>query len=270
MCGPPANIFFIPILAGMIERLLNDYISGSMHEPLSLPLRLLNDLMQSELFFSEQSETETECIKLETEEMMPEEEILKTAVYNVNIEKIIESVKHRIVNKYHLELDSKWLTIPLAKAILGFLVKKEDAIMLNERSMTYQELSSMGIVNLILIEQTREYLIQLPYMWVCAIVKNSNDPGMTYWKFILKYDELMNWPNFEDFNTKFWALCLNVKVDLPQIKDIKLYKLPHQYPVTKTYENNQVKYANITEIRNGYIDLDLLKNENIKSRAPNQ
>jgi len=26
-----------------------------------------------------------------------------------------------------------------------------------------------------------------------------------------------------------------------------------------------VKYANITEIRNGYIDLDFLKNENIKS-----
>ncbi|CAI2194831.1 3263_t:CDS:2, partial [Funneliformis geosporum] len=216
MCGPPANIFFIPILAGMIERLLNDYISGSMHEPLSLPLRLLNDLMQSELFFSEQSETETECIKLETEEMMPEEEILKTAVYNVNIEKIIESVKHRIVNKYHLELDSKWLTIPLAKAILGFLVKKEDAIMLNERSMTYQELSSMGIVNLILIEQTREYLIQLPYMW----------------------------------GANFSLSFPDVKVDLPQIKDIKLYKLPHQYPVTKTYENNQVKYANITEIRN--------------------
>ena len=26
-----------------------------------------------------------------------------------------------------------------------------------------------------------------------------------------------------------------------------------------------MKYANITEIRNGYIDLDLLKSENIKS-----
>lgn len=26
-----------------------------------------------------------------------------------------------------------------------------------------------------------------------------------------------------------------------------------------------MKYANITEVRNGYIDLDLLKNENIKS-----
>ncbi|CAB4390825.1 unnamed protein product [Rhizophagus irregularis] len=32
----------------------------------------------------------------------------------------------------------------------------------------------------------------------------------------------------------------DVEVDLPQIKDIKLYKLLHQYPVTKTYENNQV------------------------------
>ncbi|CAB4390826.1 unnamed protein product [Rhizophagus irregularis] len=32
----------------------------------------------------------------------------------------------------------------------------------------------------------------------------------------------------------------DAEVDLPQIKDIKLYKLLHRYPVTKTYENNQV------------------------------
>jgi hypothetical protein len=133
MCGSPANIYFIPILAGTIEGPLNDYILGSMHEPLPLPLRLLNDddaikigtkmklfddeyvslhpyfrLSISDIgghvrtleyyyeFFSRQSETETERIKLETEEMMPEEEILKTAVYNVNIEKIMESVKQRI------------------------------------------------------------------------------------------------------------------------------------------------------------------------------
>src|ERR1043165_5817119 len=112
----------------------------------------------------------------------------------------MESVKHRIVNKYHLELNSKWLTIPLAKAILGFSIKKEDAIILNERSITYQEFSSMGIVNLVPMEQS-EYLIRLPYVWVCAIVETSNDPGLTYWKSMLKYDEPMNWPNFEDFNT---------------------------------------------------------------------
>jgi hypothetical protein len=77
---------------------------------------------------------------------------------------------------------------------------------------------------------------------------------------MLKYDEPMNWLNFEDFNTKFWALrlslfCLiesteskkiklktlfkgvdfslsfpDVEVDLPQVKDIKLYKLLHRYP----------------------------------------
>ncbi|CAI2165087.1 14069_t:CDS:2 [Funneliformis geosporum] len=38
MCGPPPNIFFIPILAGTIKGPLNDYISDSIHQPLSLPL----------------------------------------------------------------------------------------------------------------------------------------------------------------------------------------------------------------------------------------
>ncbi|CAG8716047.1 14804_t:CDS:2, partial [Funneliformis caledonium] len=136
-----------------------------------------------------------------------------------------------------------------------------------------------------------EYLIRLPYVWVCAIVESSNDPGMMYLDSMLKYDEPINWQNFEDFNAKFWALRLNlfrligyekiklktlckgaefslsfpdVEVDLPKAKNNKLYKLLHRYPVTKTYENNQVKYANMTEVRNGYIDLDLLKNDNIK------
>src|SRR5436190_1514989 len=231
---------------------------GSLYTPLE---RQCVDRLQT--YFSLQSETETESI----EEMMTEEEKLKKAVYNVNIEKIMEFVKHRIINKYNLELNSKWLTIPLAKAILGFPVKKEDVIMLpnfnekfkslNERSMTYRELSSMGIVNLVPMEQIGEYLIRLPYVWVRAIVERSNDPGMTYWKFMLKYDEPMNWLNFEDFNTKFWALRLSLfrligyekiklktlfkgadfslsfpdaEVDLPQVKDIKLYKLLHQYP----------------------------------------
>ncbi|PKK61990.1 hypothetical protein RhiirC2_791031, partial [Rhizophagus irregularis] len=43
MCHPPPNIYFIPILAGTIEEHLHDYISGSMHKILPLPLRLLND-----------------------------------------------------------------------------------------------------------------------------------------------------------------------------------------------------------------------------------
>ncbi|CAH1768544.1 6465_t:CDS:2, partial [Entrophospora sp. SA101] len=203
----------------------------------------------------------------------------------------MEDVKCRIVRKYHLHLNSHWFTIPLAKAILGFPVHKDDVVDPNESSMTYQELSSMGVVNLVPIKRTEEYLIQLPYVWVCAIVEDSKDPGMMYWKSMLKYDEPMYWQNFEDFNVKFWALCLSlfclmgyekinlktlckgadfslsfpdVEVDLPQ-EDIKLYKLLHQYPVTKTYENNQAKYVDIMEVRNGYINLDLFKNDNIRS-----
>ena len=178
------------------------------------------------------------------------------AVHNVNIGKIMEDVKCRIVRKYRLHINSHWLTIPLAKAILGFPVQIDDAITFNEISMTYQELSSKGFVNLVPMERTEECLIRLPYVWVCAIIENSKDPGMMYWKSMLKYDEPMNWQNFEDFNVRFWALRLSlfhlmgykkinlktlckgadfslsfpdVEVDLPQ-EDIKLYKLLHRYP----------------------------------------
>ena len=280
MCNSPENIFFIPILAGTIEGPLNNYISRSMHEPLPLPLRLLNDDdvirigMAMKLFDDKYVSLHPYFrmsisdlgghvktlefyyelfakIKLETDEMMTEEEKL----YNVNIEKIMHSVKHRIETKYQLGGNSRWLSIPLAKAILGFPVKKEDVIMLDKTPMTYEDLSSMGFVNLVRLEQTREYLIRLPYVWACVIVENSNDPGMIYWKSMLKYDEPMDWQNFEDFNVKFWALRLSlfrlmgyekiklktlckgadfslefpdVEVELP--KNIKLYKLQHRYP----------------------------------------
>ncbi|EXX60614.1 uncharacterized protein OCT59_024055 [Rhizophagus irregularis] len=324
MCRPPPNIYFIPILAGTIEEHLYDYISGSMHEILPLPLRLLNDDdairigMKMNLFddkyvrlhpyfrisicdigghvrtleyyyeyFAQKFAAEHK--KLKTEKMSKEEKI-ETAVHNVNIKKIMEFVKQKIIDKYSLELNSHWLTIPLAKAILGFPVKKMDTIMLNKISMSYQELSSMGVVNLVPTEERGEYLIRLPYVWVCAIVESSDDHGMMYLKFMmLRYDE--PWQNFEDFNAKFWALRLrlfhligykqiklktlfkgadfslsfpDVEVDLPKIIDIKLYRSLHRYPVTKTYKNNQVKYENMTEVRNGYIDLDLLKEGNIK------
>ncbi|PKB92177.1 hypothetical protein RhiirA5_445702, partial [Rhizophagus irregularis] len=43
MCNSPAKIFYIPILAGTIEGAISKYITGSMHEQILLPLRLLND-----------------------------------------------------------------------------------------------------------------------------------------------------------------------------------------------------------------------------------
>ncbi|CAB4474955.1 unnamed protein product [Rhizophagus irregularis] len=36
------------------------------------------------------------------------------------------------------------------------------------------------------------------------------------------------------------------------------------FKVTQSYEKTPVKYENMKEIRNGYLDLDLLKNDNIK------
>ena len=282
------NIFFIPILAGTIEGPLNEYISSSMHEPLPLPLRLLNNedairigikknLFDDEYvklhpyfrigisdlgghvrtleyfyeFFS--NKFETEYMNLKTK-IMTEDAKLKTAVYNVNIKEIMKSVKVMIINKYNLELNSRWLTIPLAKSILGLPVQKKDVITVNKDSITYEELSSMGVVNLVPMERTK-YLIRLPYVWVYAIVESSNEPGFIFWKSMFEYDEPIYWQNFEKFSAQFWALRLSLfrilgydtinlqellcgakfstefpagKVILP--KNLKIGKLRHRYP----------------------------------------
>ncbi|CAB5198446.1 unnamed protein product [Rhizophagus irregularis] len=68
---------------------------------------------------------------------------------------------------------------------------------------------------------------------------------------LLSYDEPMNWQDFEDFNASHFRLLEyekielktlfkgahfphtfpNVKVALPDVEDIKLYKLNHRFPV---------------------------------------
>ncbi|PKC09647.1 hypothetical protein RhiirA5_415385 [Rhizophagus irregularis] len=70
---------------------------------------------------------------------------------------------------------------------------------------------------------------------------------------LLSYDEPMNWQDFEDFNASHFRLLEyekielktlfkgahfphtfpNVKVALPDVEDIKLYKLNHRFPATK-------------------------------------
>ncbi|CAB5212849.1 unnamed protein product [Rhizophagus irregularis] len=326
MCNSPAKIFFIPILTGTIEGAISKYITGSMHEPILLPLRLLNDddainigkkmnLFNDEYvrlhpyfrmsvsdvgghvrtleyyyeYFAEQKNQKGKMKEIKTDE-----EKLKSSLYDVNIGKVMEHVKHRIVSKYQLDNFSNSLSIPLAKAILGLPVGKMDPVKKEYvkvenhelgKFLTYRDLVSMGFVNLVPAEA--HYLIRLPYLWVCAIAEYSTDPEllMMHWKPMLQYDDPNNWQNFEDFNAKFLALRLslfrllgyekinlktllkgaefshefqNFEVVLPETKDIKLYKLQHRYPATKTYEKQKAKSANLPDMRNGYFELDLL------------
>ncbi|CAB5336870.1 unnamed protein product [Rhizophagus irregularis] len=295
MCNSPAKIFFIPILAGTIEGVISKYITGSMHEQILLPLRLLNDddainigkkmnLFNDEYvrlhpyfrmsvsdvgghvktleyyyeYFADQKNQKEQMKEIETDE-----EKLKSSLYGVNIGKVMEHVKHRIVNKYQLDNFSNSLSVPLAKAILGLPVGKMEAVKKENvkvedhelgKFLTYRDLVSMGFVNL--VPAKAHYLIRLPYLWVCAIAEYSTDPEllMMHWKPMLQYDDPNNWQNFEDFNAKFLALrlslfCLlgyekinlktllkgaeflheflNFEVVLPETKDIKLYKLLH-------------------------------------------
>ncbi|PKK62467.1 hypothetical protein RhiirC2_814742 [Rhizophagus irregularis] len=310
------------VMSGTIEGAITDYISGSKHEPILLPLRLLNNddaisigkrmnlfdddyvcrhpyfrisisdvgrhVRTLEYYYSNFAKQKDDKMKLGTETG-------ETGLYDVNIGKVMEYVKHTIVNKYQINRYTSYLSVPLAKAILGLPVGKLDAVKKenvkdNEGKLqTYEELVSMGLINL--VPAGTLYLIRLPYLWVCAIAEYSTDPDLSNWKSMLQYDDPINWQNFEDFNAKFLALRLglfrllgyekinlkkflkgadfshsfpDVEVALPETRNIKLYKLLHRYPVAKTYKNQEAKYVNLTEMRNGYIDLDLLQNDDIK------
>ncbi|CAB5186239.1 unnamed protein product [Rhizophagus irregularis] len=294
----------------------------SKHEPILLPLRLLNNddaisigkrmnlfdddyvcrhpyfrisisdvgghVRTLEYYYSNFAKQKDDKMKLGTETG-------ETGLYDVNIGKVMEYVKHKIVNKYQINRYTSYLSVPLAKAILGLPVGKLDAVKKENvkdhegKLQTYEELVSMGLINL--VPAGTLYLIRLPYLWVCAIAEYSTDPDLSNWKSMLQYDDPINWQNFEDFNAKFLALHLglfrllgyekinlkkflkgadfshsfpDVEVALPETRNIKLYKLLHRYPVAKTYKNQEAKYVNLTEMRNGYIDLDLLQNDDIK------
>ncbi|PKK67212.1 hypothetical protein RhiirC2_576947 [Rhizophagus irregularis] len=212
MCKPPANIFFIPILAGTIEGAISDYISGSMHEPILLPLRLLNNddaisigkrmnlfdddyvcqnpyfrisisdvgghVRTLEYYYSNFAKQKDDKMKLATET-----ETGETCLYDVNIGRVMEYVKHKIVNKYQINRYSSHLSVPLAKAILGLLVGKVDAVKKenvkekenvkdkrkHQTHQTYEELVSMGLINLVPAGRKNTLFVYLTYGYVQSL-----------------------------------------------------------------------------------------------------
>ncbi|CAG8500202.1 16689_t:CDS:2 [Funneliformis caledonium] len=274
MCGPPSNIFFIPILSGTIEGPLNDYISGSMHQPLLLPLYLLEDddaiaIGKAMKLFDDQYVKCHPYFRMSIGDIgghaktleffyqiFKEQSNQKDGHINkIKMVNVMGDVKSAVKRKYHLDSRSEWMTELLAKAILGLPVNKKDTIKVGDEFKSYQDLSSMGILNLVPIKKGKCYNVRLPYIWVFILVQSSEHSGMDYWKSMIDYDEPMHWQNFEMFNAKFWALRLslfrllgykkinlgellkgakfsrgfpNVEVSLP--KDLKICKLLHQYP----------------------------------------
>ncbi|PKC50760.1 hypothetical protein RhiirA1_447504, partial [Rhizophagus irregularis] len=134
-------------------------------------------------YFAEQKNQKGKMKEIKTDE-----EKLKSSLYDVNIGKVMEHVKHRIAI----------LGLPVGKMDP---VKKEYVKVENHelgKFLTYRDLVSMGFVNLVPAEA--HYLIRLPYLWVCAIAEYSTDPEllMMHWKPMLQYDDPNNWQNFED------------------------------------------------------------------------
>ncbi|CAB4430509.1 unnamed protein product [Rhizophagus irregularis] len=286
---------------------LEQYITGSMHKPLHIPLYLLDEDQSIEigktmkLFDDKYSKLHpyfrlgigdigghVRSLERFYEDFTRESEIHNKNPYKVKIGDIMNGVKHGIKNEYNLIKHSKWLSEVLAKAILGLQVNKEDEIIFEDKPTSYQDLSSMGIISLVLDPKTDRYYIQIPYLWASIIVEYSDHPGMECWKSMLEYDEPMYYANFEDFNARFWALRLSLfrllgyeKIELGNLlkgaklsrdfpveievilpKDINLCKLRHRYPVTET--NKDKKVNEMRESFRCYTVLDLLNNQDIE------
>ncbi|GES92452.1 hypothetical protein GLOIN_2v583658 [Rhizophagus clarus] len=170
------NIFFIPIMAGTIEGPLEEYITESRYKQLRLPLYLLDRNHATEIgktmglidekygklhpYFQvsigdvgghvRTLEYFYEFFEREMETKDPD----KKDPYKVEINHIMHQVEAKISYEYGLGSYSRWLTEVLAKAILNLPVNKDDKIKFNGKSTSYRDLSSMGLINLVLADTT--------------------------------------------------------------------------------------------------------------------
>ncbi|GES83741.1 P-loop containing nucleoside triphosphate hydrolase protein [Rhizophagus clarus] len=287
LCHSPANIFFIPILAGTIEGPLDQYITFSnMNKPLRLPLYLLGEDHAIEIgkamnLFDDNYINLHPYFRISIGDIGGHLRALESFYShfkdivskkdpknkNPNVDFIMNCVRTKISDEYHLAKYSKWMAEVLAKAILNLPVRKTDKIKLDDKLTSYQDLSSMGIIYLVPKVNSygqRLFYIQIPYMWASILVQHSNYPGMDHWNPMFDYGELMYWQNFERFNAKFWALRLSLfrllgyeKINLKDLlrgakfsrafpdgevflsNDLKIFKLRHQYPEDMNNDNTR-------------------------------
>jgi hypothetical protein len=229
MCSPPSKVFFVPILAGTIEGPLENYVTGSMHRPLRLPLFLLKEehvlaigkginldgqyMLTNPLFRRAIADIDGHVKALEYfyNFFVTEMKAKGNHASSIQIKNIISRVQSAVAAHYDLPRFSNWLTPALTRAILGISVKDNDEIMTFQGSTTYRELSSRGILNLRIHDRkTGMHRILFPYLWVVLLVLSSNDKGLTHWKSMINYDEKMYWQQWEEFNLDFWALRLSL------------------------------------------------------------
>lgn len=264
MCSSPAGIFFVPILAGTIEGPLEQFTMGSMHKLLRLPLPLLDqdDSIKISKVIKLDGKTLNDYIRfnpyfqvcigdtgghVRTLEYFYNELAIKLRenqnnLYQIEVATIMGIISVKISDDYALQSYSMWLTEALAKCILGIEVQNIHTISGVNGPMTYQDLSSRGILNL---EHSRFtdgvewFKIRIPYLWMSILVAASVHPGMAFWKAMLNYDELRRWQDFEDFNVRFLALRLSL-FSLLGYSKIKLKELLHGASLSRSFPDVEV------------------------------
>ncbi len=164
----------------------------------------------------------------------------------------------RLSDQYGLKKFSRQMTPMLAHVILQRPVQKEDYIIVNKCQLTYQEMSSKGLLHLAYLNN--ELYVRLPYLWLWILTSSISDyKAFKFWDKMIDPKQIYFWENWEHFNVNFWALqlCLlssisvqvtwrdllpaalissdwieklDYSIDIPNYEKIEVKHLNKQYP----------------------------------------
>ncbi|GBB85977.1 hypothetical protein RclHR1_12400005 [Rhizophagus clarus] len=141
------EIFFIPILAETIEGSLEQYITGFMYQSLPLSLRLLDGrnvirIGKAMNWFDDKYVSLHPYFQISIDDIGGHVKTLEYFYrkfsedleqcegdpYQVKVEEVMMIIKCAIDYKYRLSFNSRWLDVPLIKAILDLPVDKYEKI----------------------------------------------------------------------------------------------------------------------------------------------
>lgn len=251
--------FFVPVVAGTVIGPLSEYITGSTHPPLPIPLPLLS-FESSKMILCKKNTKMAEMI-----EHNPEMSTLIADIgghcraleilfdslgkFSADLQAYFDYVK----NDVEIELERRYkisaiqLGTAIAHSVLGKNVHSNSQYP-EGNDLTYQKLEEKGLVK---IENQK---LKIPYIFICCFIKRRTDLKYArFWTELLISGNI-GWQDWEKFNRNYLVFRLSlysyleeesttlrelfkgVKTSFPHGFDIKI-----QIPVKEKLEIIQAK-----------------------------
>ncbi|RIA92650.1 hypothetical protein C1645_804498 [Glomus cerebriforme] len=274
-------VFFIPILAGTNETLLQSTITKSTHQILHLPLNLLSmsDMLliacslgfnreyiyQNHLFRCIIADIGGHVRALELFYELISNEAKYKRMEEIDLARIVQLLEGKLLEQYQFYQFTDQVTPMLANAILERPVRKNDGFHMGNQKISYERLNSLGMLTLEPVpdDMSRQlYYIRLPYIWICLLIKTAT--GESPYKFLnlmINPKETFYCEQWEKFNIKFWILRICLFSVLGK-KTIKLKELLNGTLYSNEFMDIEVKIPDYNSIQVHYPNRQYSLNNN--------